>query len=87
MYIQHGSKKTEAELTPPTQGGISNPTGKSDTLVTQQAPITALGSLTGLSIVVLALVIIGWVWTCWSIKKKRGMGHMTTTESISSKNT
>ena len=87
MYIQHGPEKTEAKLTPPTQGGVSNPIGKSDTLVTQQAPIIALRSLTGLSILVLALVIIGWVWTCWSIKKKREMGHMTTTESISSKNT
>ena len=51
------------------------------TICTQQAPTVALGSLTGLSIIVLASVIIGWVWTCWTIKKKRGMGHMITSNN------
>ena len=29
----------------------------------------ALGSMLGLSLLVLAAVIIGWIWTCWAMKK------------------
>ena len=42
----------------------------------QQAPSSstiALGSLTGLFFIVLVAVIIGWVWTRWTIKKRGGM--------------
>ena len=34
---------------------------------------SALGGLLGISLVLLALVTAGWVWTCWTIRKKRGM--------------
>ena len=85
-YIQHDPEKKEAELTQPTQGGVSKSTGKCEKSmksnhVTQQAPIVALGSLTGLFFIVLASVIIGWVWTCWTIKKRRGMGHIITSKN------
>ena len=33
----------------------------------------ALGALLGLVVVVLAVVITGWVWTCWIVKKQGGM--------------
>ena len=81
--IQYDPGKTEARLTLHTQGGVSKPIMKYETSITQQAPIVALGSLTGLSIVVLASVIIGWAWTCWTIyiKKRREMGHMITSKN------
>ena len=31
---------------------------------------SALGALLGLSLVLLALVSIGWVWTCWTARKR-----------------
>ena len=33
-------------------------------------PIAVLGALLGLSVVLLAVVITGWVWTCCFMKKK-----------------
>ena len=41
----------------PTQGNGSSTT------------ISALGALLGLSLVLLALVTAGWVWTCWTARK------------------
>ena len=38
---------------------------------------TALGALTGILIITLLLVIIGWVWTCWILKKNGGMKIMS----------
>ena len=35
--------------------------------------ISALGCLLGLSLVFLALVTAGWVWTCWTVRKRGGM--------------
>ena len=32
-----------------------------------------LGALLGLVVVVLAVVITGWMWTCWIVKKRGGM--------------
>ena len=29
-----------------------------------------LGALVGLLVVLLALVTIGWIWTCWTIKRR-----------------
>ena len=43
----------------------------------QQAPTVVLGSLTGVFVVALAAVIIGWVWTCWTIKRRGGMNINT----------
>ena len=34
---------------------------------------TALGILLGIFMVLLVLVTIGWVWTCWSMKRQGGM--------------
>ena len=42
-----------------------------ENIVNQSQPSQALGALLGLAVVVLAIVITGWVWTCW-IMKKRG---------------
>ena len=42
----------------PTQGNASSST------------TSALGALLGLSLVLLALVSIGWVWTCWTARKR-----------------
>ena len=39
----------------------------------QGQPLQALGVLLGLVVVVLAVVISGWVWTCWIVKKHGGM--------------
>ena len=66
-------------------GGISGPTQKIDSETstntsTHQAPVIALGILAGLFFIALVAVIIGWMWTCWTIKRRGGM-------DISSKNT
>ena len=37
-----------------------------------QSPTIALGLLAGLFFIVLVAVIVGWVWTCWTIKKRSG---------------
>ena len=37
---------------------------------TTQVLAAVLGVMTSLFLVVLALVITGWVWTCWTMKKK-----------------
>ena len=37
------------------------------------ASTTALGILLGIFVVLLVLVTIGWVWTCWIMKKRGGM--------------
>ena len=71
--IEYDTETTETELTLATQVGVSKPPVNSDISMKsniQQAPITALGSLTGVFFIVLVAVIIGWVWTCWNIKKK-----------------
>ena len=34
---------------------------------------SALEALTGILIITLLLVVIGWVWTCWILKKNGGM--------------
>ena len=34
---------------------------------------SALGALLGISMVLLALVTAGWVWTCWAFKKRGGI--------------
>ena len=34
---------------------------------------SALGALLGISLVLLALVTAGWAWTCWTVRKRRGM--------------
>ena len=39
----------------------------------QSQPLQVLGALLGLLVVVLAIVITGWVWTCWIVKKRGGM--------------
>ena len=37
----------------------------------QCQPTQALGALLGLAAVVLTIVITGWVWTCWIMKKRQ----------------
>ena len=39
---------------------------------TATTPLAVLGALLGLSVVLLAVVITGWVWTCWTMKKREG---------------
>ena len=65
--------------TKPIQGDISKPmhvvnTEMSAHFNTQQAPTIALGIVTGLFFIALVAVIIGWVWTCWTIKKRGELG-------------
>ena len=31
----------------------------------------ALGTLTGPLLLILVLVVTGWVWTCWTLKKRK----------------
>ena len=46
----------------------SNQTAKAST----EAPeALILGVLMGILLVILALVITGWVWTCWTVSKRR----------------
>ena len=42
-------------------------------IANQSQTLHALGALLGLVMVVLAAVITGWMWTCWIVKKKRGI--------------
>ena len=37
----------------------------------QCQPMQALGALLSLAVVVLTIVITGWVWTCWIMKKRQ----------------
>ena len=71
--IQSGPEKTVTKLTQPNRVGVSKPEINSETTMKSNAqlvPTIALGSLIGVFLIVLAAVIIGWVWTCWSKKKK-----------------
>ena len=77
---QHDDPETELKLS--TLGDAFNSAVNSEISTKSKASITALGSLTGISIVVLSAVIIGWVWTCWIIKKKRGISHTTTSKNV-----
>ena len=46
---------------------------QSEQLATQDtaSPVVILGSLFGLSMLLLAIVTIGWVYTCWILKKRK----------------
>ena len=44
------------------------------------SPLIALGALLGIFMVLLVLVTAGWVWTCWTMKKRGGM-KLTSRES------
>ena len=50
-----------------------NDVQQNESVVNQSQCSQALGALLGLVVVVLAVVITGWVWTCWIMKKKGGM--------------
>ena len=39
----------------------------------QCQPTQALGALLGLVVIVLVVVVTGWVWTCWIMKKRGGI--------------
>ena len=34
---------------------------------------SGLGALVGILVVALVIVSTGWIWTCWTMKKKGGM--------------
>ena len=34
---------------------------------------SGLGAVLGLVVVALAVVTFGWVWTCWTMRKKEGI--------------
>ena len=38
-------------------------------LASTRAPLAAIGVLTGILLVILALVTTGWMWTCWTMNK------------------
>ena len=66
------------KLTQTNQGGVSKPmhviiSEMSVNSSTQLVPTIALGILTGLFFIVLIAVTIGWVWTCWTTKKRGGI--------------
>jgi hypothetical protein len=46
---------------------------QNESIINQSQSSQALGALLGLVVVVLAIVITGWVWTCWVMKKRGGM--------------
>ena len=37
---------------------------------TNRSPLVVLGTLLGLSVMVLITMTIGWMWTCWTMKRK-----------------
>ena len=54
---------SKIEATPDVQPQLNS--GNNSTIV------VALGALVGLLLVLLAVVITGWVWTCWSVRERR----------------
>ena len=49
----------------------SEGSSKANTSVQHTAPVAALGALLGLSMILLAIVTAGWVWTLLVMKRKK----------------
>ena len=66
--------KLNITKSPTTSLGLESCSGNKSGLPTQgngsSSTISALGALLGLSLVLLALVTAGWVWTCWTARKR-----------------
>ena len=60
------SQQDEANNTP----GVNNCEANTQQ-ENNQVMAATLGVLTGLFLVILVVVTIGWVWTCWTMKKWR----------------
>ena len=69
MFTPCGSLTTTHSASVPTYAYTSTPASCSQDTISR----TALGSMVGLLIVLLAVVTTGWVWTCWIMKKQGQM--------------
>ena len=58
---------------------------KTDSLmkVDTETPVAVLGVLAGMLAVALALVLAGWVWTCWIMKKRSNRAQLYTKYQVS----
>ena len=58
---------------------------KTDSLVKvdTETPVAVLGVLAGLLAVALALVLAGWVWTCWIMRKRSNRAQLYTKYQVS----
>ena len=51
--------------------------------VDTETPVAVLGVLAGMLAVALALVLAGWVWTCWIMKKRNNRAQLYTKYQVS----
>ena len=61
-----------------TESEVSSQTSIADERDSLKVIVTTLGVLVGILVILLAVMISGWVWTCWTMKRNKA----TTTEHV-----